>query len=114
MLLRLSIVPSPLSPGLIGQMANWYLNVKGSKGSEEGSDNPCSTTFLFLKLYRFINKHDGDIVFDGIHELAGIADKPALVFIQVNIALALGASEDRQKLGVNHLITSFQTLFPSQ
>jgi hypothetical protein len=45
----------------------------------------------------FINEHDRDIVPDGEHKSAGVADKAVLLFIEYKISLAFRAGENIEK-----------------
>ena len=51
-----------------------------------------------VELFRLVYEHDGDIVFDFIQQLAFVADEPITLFVQVNVALALWAGQDVEKL----------------
>jgi|GEM_PF-4454669 len=59
-----------------------------------------------LESYGLIYQHDGDIVFDGIHQLAGVADEPLLAFVQADVTFALGARKNRRKLWINQFSIS--------
>ena len=54
---------------------------------------------LLFSLIRecFIDQHDGDILFDGIEQVAGLADQTVSIAIQENISLALRASQNFQE-----------------
>jgi hypothetical protein len=54
-----------------------------------------------LKRDRFLDEHDGDVVFDAIFHLACGTDEGALVFFQNKSALALGTGKDIDQLLVN-------------
>ena len=51
---------------------------------------------LSLKWLGLIDEHDGDVVLDFIQEAALVADEAVARFVQVNISLAFGTSQDIQ------------------
>src|SRR5712672_36002 len=51
-----------------------------------------------LQRLRLVHQHDGDVVLDAVHELAGLADDLLPVLAELQLALALRAGQDLLQL----------------
>src|SRR5260370_34294759 len=68
--------------------------------------------YLYLFLYgRFIDQHHGDVVFDRIHAVAGVALQPGALVHQHDGSFAIGTRENFQQFGIErHIDSSLQRL----
>jgi hypothetical protein len=58
-------------------------------------------------VHSLLDQHDGNIVFDRIHEVTSITDEPVVGLIEMDIPLALGARQDIQEILADcHTLTS--------
>jgi hypothetical protein len=75
----------------------------GENGLEMGSnpqgaqENGCRIG-LALERNSLINEHDGDIIFDRIHELALIADESVTTLVKSYIAFAFRTAKDIEEI----------------
>ena len=49
---------------------------------------------VLIELLRLVNEHDGDVILDGVFELAGVADQLLILLVVFELALALGADQN--------------------
>src|SRR5438045_4314383 len=71
----------------------------GPPGREVAGGRRASPRASRLQRLRLVHQHDGDVVLDAVHQLASLADDLLLVVAKLQLALALGASEDFPQLG---------------
>ena len=81
------------------------LKMTGTEISARGSSVFClftenrkpKTENCFLRKWLgLIDEHDGDVILDFVQEAALVADEAVACFVEVNISLALGTSQDIQ------------------
>jgi hypothetical protein len=47
--------------------------------------------------FRFVDQHDGDVIFDLVKQFALVADEAVSRFVQVDVPFAFGACQDIKK-----------------
>lgn len=69
---------------------NFFLAVRGG------------VTYL-IHLFRFINQHDGDIIFDAVDQAAFVAEKFFVLRIVLQFPFAFGANQDIKQFFIQHI-----------
>src|SRR5205823_12747115 len=71
----------------------------GPPGREVAGGRRASPRASRLQRLRLVHQHDGDVVLDAVHQLAGLADDLLTLLAELQLALALRAGEDLLELG---------------
>src|SRR5207237_10443466 len=76
------------------------LTAARSDGLAEGET--CRAPGPLLKGLRLVDEHHRDVVFDAVSQSVRLADQPGLILGELELSLALGASEHVEQLFGDH------------